>query len=209
MGKNMTRIATPADAPVEGRRERKRRETRERIIDVAMAMFCERGFDAVTVNEIAEAADVSKRSLFDYFPSKEELVNAWQDEFAVVLAEAVTARPASETFTQVVERAMIEALVSTTTVESLAIGTLIRNTPALHARNQLKFHELEAKLVEALQSRKGAKLLRSRLLAMMVIGALRIGTDEWQTKGTLTDKDMGRFSKKVFAALWKEVGAIA
>jgi AcrR family transcriptional regulator len=62
-----------AEAP-EGRRERKRRQTRERIEQAAMALFLERGFDATTIEDITEAADVSKRSFFDYFPSKEDVV---------------------------------------------------------------------------------------------------------------------------------------
>ena len=66
----------------EGRRERKRRETRERIEHAAMTLFLDRGFDATTIEDIAESADVSKRSFFDYFPSKEEVVFAWQDSFA-------------------------------------------------------------------------------------------------------------------------------
>ena len=54
----------------EGRRERKRRQTRERIESVALSLFLERGFDGTTIEDITEAADVSKRSFFDYFPSK-------------------------------------------------------------------------------------------------------------------------------------------
>lgn len=54
----------------EGRRERKKRETRERILQVAAQRFAEEGFDAVTVESLAEAADISKPTLFNYFPSK-------------------------------------------------------------------------------------------------------------------------------------------
>lgn len=54
----------------EGRRERKRRQTRERIEQAAMTLFLQRGFDATTIEDITEAADVSKRSFFDYFPPR-------------------------------------------------------------------------------------------------------------------------------------------
>jgi AcrR family transcriptional regulator len=57
-----------------GLRERKKEQTRRRILAVAMELFGERGFDAVTVNEVAEAAEVAKATLFAYFPSKESLV---------------------------------------------------------------------------------------------------------------------------------------
>jgi AcrR family transcriptional regulator len=57
----------------EGLRERKKRQTRQYISDVATALFVERGFDAVTVAEIADAADVSVNTVYNYFPAKEDL----------------------------------------------------------------------------------------------------------------------------------------
>lgn len=60
----------------EGRRERKKRETRERILQVAGQMFARDGFDAVTVEALAEAADISKPTLFNYFPSKLAILQA-------------------------------------------------------------------------------------------------------------------------------------
>src|SRR6266542_7003388 len=97
-------------APVEGLRERKRRQTRERIANTAMTLFLERGFEATTVEDIASAADVSKRSFFDYFPIKEDVVSAWQDDFGATLAAAVVARPASESLGRVVEEVMTSSI---------------------------------------------------------------------------------------------------
>ncbi|MEV4248473.1 TetR family transcriptional regulator [Streptosporangium canum] len=57
-----------------GLRERKKEQTQRRIAAVALRLFAERGFDAVTINEIAEAAEVAKVTLFKYFPTKESLV---------------------------------------------------------------------------------------------------------------------------------------
>jgi AcrR family transcriptional regulator len=60
--------------PVEGLRARKKRERREAIAAAAMALFLERGFDAVTVADIARAADVAEKTVYNYFPAKEDLV---------------------------------------------------------------------------------------------------------------------------------------
>ena len=59
---------------MEGLRERKKRETRETIARTAMDLFVERGYDAVTVADVARAAEVSEKTVFNYFPAKEDLV---------------------------------------------------------------------------------------------------------------------------------------
>jgi AcrR family transcriptional regulator len=74
---------------VTGLRERKKRQTRQAIAETAMRLFAERGFEAVTVNEIAEAAGVAKVTLFTYFPTKESLVldAVADDDVAKAVAE--------------------------------------------------------------------------------------------------------------------------
>jgi AcrR family transcriptional regulator len=81
-----------------GLRERKKQKTRETIIKVALELFAERGYEHTTIAEIADAADVSPRTIFAYFPSKEDIlfcdVPAIQERFARALkhrAEGVTA----------------------------------------------------------------------------------------------------------------------
>ncbi|WP_336210555.1 TetR family transcriptional regulator [Nonomuraea sp. LPB2021202275-12-8] len=70
-----------------GLRQRKKEQTRRRIAEVALRLFDERGYDAVTVNEIAEAAGVAKVTLFSYFPTKDCLVlEGVQDDTAGVVA---------------------------------------------------------------------------------------------------------------------------
>ncbi|BDM73032.1 hypothetical protein HEK616_65190 [Streptomyces nigrescens] len=77
-----------------GLRERKKEQTRQRIAAVAWRLFAERGFEAVTVNEIAEAAEVAKATLFAYFPTKESL--ALQGVGDDDLAGIVSRRPAGQ-----------------------------------------------------------------------------------------------------------------
>lgn len=74
-------------------RERKKRETRQRISQVATGLFFERGFDAVTVEEIAVAANVSKPTVFNYFARKEDLFLDREDDVTLLLREALGERP--------------------------------------------------------------------------------------------------------------------
>ena len=74
-------------------RESKKRETKQRISDVATGLFFARGFDAVTVEEIAAAANVSKVTVFNYFPRKEDLFLDREDEVKRLLREALGERP--------------------------------------------------------------------------------------------------------------------
>ena len=81
-------------ATTEGLRERKKRQTREAIAQAAMALFVEHGFDAVTVADVARAADVSEKTVFNYFPAKEDLVLHGGEERRAALIEAIRTRPA-------------------------------------------------------------------------------------------------------------------
>jgi len=80
-------------AATEGLRERKKRETREAITRAAWKLFARRGFDAVTVADIARAAKVSEKTVFNYFPAKEDLVFGAGMQRTAALIDAVRARP--------------------------------------------------------------------------------------------------------------------
>lgn len=71
------------------RRERKKDETRQRIVEQAMALFGERGYEAVTMEQIAEAADVAKGTLYNYFSVKEAIVSAYMRACALQAAPEV------------------------------------------------------------------------------------------------------------------------
>ncbi|MFE0153971.1 TetR family transcriptional regulator [Nonomuraea sp. NPDC059007] len=77
----------------EGLRERKKRRTRRHLSQVAMALFVERGFDAVTVAEVAAAAEVAVNTVYNYFPAKEDLVLPPEQASPGRLAAIVAARP--------------------------------------------------------------------------------------------------------------------
>ncbi len=93
-----------------GRRERKKEETKQRIFLMAVQLFNEKGFDATTIDEIAERADVAKGTVFNYFPRKEALLRYLVDEW-LGFAEAVaadTARPAADRIIEVFTQASAE-----------------------------------------------------------------------------------------------------
>ena len=76
-----------------GLRERKKAETRRRIAEAAHRLFGERGFQAVTVVEVARAAEVAEATLFNYFPTKEDLFYSGLEAFGARLVAAVRERP--------------------------------------------------------------------------------------------------------------------
>ncbi|NTJ64734.1 TetR family transcriptional regulator [Agrobacterium rhizogenes] len=188
----------------EGRRERKRRQTRERIESAALRLFLERGFDATTIEDITEAADVSKRSFFDYFPSKEEVVAAWQDGFARELIGAVAAQREDASIVEVIESAVNSALrTAIADPQSLALAALIHNTPTLQARDQLKYAKLEKKLADALFARGSGsqeERLRLGMLAAAVVTMLRIGGERWTQSPQ--DVSLEQFARTMFDELW-------
>ncbi|MFE7798729.1 TetR/AcrR family transcriptional regulator [Nocardia sp. NPDC057440] len=76
-----------------GLRARKKLQTRQQIVDTAAALFAERGFDSVTVAEIACAANVSEKTVFNYFGTKEDLIFSGMDDFSATLLRAIRERP--------------------------------------------------------------------------------------------------------------------
>ncbi|MFB4311704.1 TetR family transcriptional regulator [Actinomadura sp. GTD37] len=91
-----------------GRRERKKQRTREALINAAFTLFAEKGFDATTVEEIADAVDVSSRTFFRYFASKEDVALTFQEEQVRAVASVLAARPADEPIMTALRRTVVE-----------------------------------------------------------------------------------------------------
>jgi AcrR family transcriptional regulator len=123
-----------------GLRERKKQQTREAIAAAAMALFAERGFDAVTVAEVAQAADVSTATVFNYFPTKEDLVYSRFEAFEEALLAAVRERPAGESVLDAFGRFILERSregASRDLGERVATtARIITGSPALLARER-------------------------------------------------------------------------
>ena len=184
-----------------GLRQRKQQETRERLKRAAIALFLERGFEATTIDDIATAADMSRRSFFHYFASKEDVVAAWQEDAAAALVTEILARPADESMLTAAENAIAAAIKRIDPTEAAAMSRLKRDNPALHARDQLKYEKLERALAEGLTQRSGRKSerLKARLVAMIATCAMRVGGESWLIEGT-RDKPEA-FIKRTFDAI--------
>lgn len=125
-----------------GLRERKKAQTRTRIADTAMGLFVERGFDRVTVAEIAAAADVGVSTVFNYFPTKEDLFYDRQDDLVEHLSRVIRARRPGEPFATACRRDMLDLIAARDwragLVDNIAhFYRLVDHSPALQARARL------------------------------------------------------------------------
>lgn len=197
----ISKSKTAAAKAAPGLRERKRQQTRERLTRAAMALFLERGFEATTLDDIAAAADISRRSFFHYFDSKEDVVFAWHEEITAALVAEIAARPASESMLAAAENAIAAMVRQIEPGEAIAMARLKRDNPALQARDQVKYEQLERALAEALARRAGhkAERLGARLVAMIATGAMRIGGELWATEGAREKPEA--LVKRTFAAI--------
>jgi len=143
---------------VEGLRERKKRQTRETIAAAAAALFQLRGFDAVTVADVARAADVSEKTIFNYFPAKEDLVLHDGGERLAALIQAIRERAAGDSLIAPFRAATMAFLdrVEHDPVESIvAIPRLVAGSTALRNRLFLGWEEESAALAPIIAEEAG------------------------------------------------------
>ncbi|MCZ4124888.1 TetR/AcrR family transcriptional regulator [Streptomyces sp. H39-S7] len=127
------------DERAEGLRERKKRQTRQYISDVATGLFLERGFDEVTIAEIADAADVSVNTVYNYFPDKADLFFDRHDEVVQRLSGIVRGRRPGESAVGAVVRTLRDELVMVSPSLGLIPGyagfmRICHSSPALMAK---------------------------------------------------------------------------
>ncbi|WP_437587033.1 TetR/AcrR family transcriptional regulator [Sorangium sp. So ce1000] len=172
-----------------GLRERKKQQTRLAISQVATRMFIERGFDEVTVAEVAEAAQVSVNTVFNYFAAKEELFFDQAEEVEDAPSRVVRERRAGESAVDALHRRFQEMLkdkrwpLSDATRLKPFLAT-IEASPALKARGRLILERTEQRLAQTLIEETGAPPddPTARAVAAMVIGLQRILIQEAQAR---------------------------
>lgn len=164
-----------------GWRGRKREETGRRIGEAGFRLMAERGYEATTLDAIAEAAGISRRTFFHYFKSKEEVLLAWQDGFAERFRAIVLAQDGAATPLEALANAQVALVAGTDTEETRALDRVIRGSERLRAANQAKYLTLEAMGFEALcrlwpEPERRARL---RAAAMAGVGAMRLAFEDW------------------------------
>lgn len=175
------------DAPNPGLRERKKQQTRDEISAVATRMFADRGFDQVTIAEVAEAAGVAKMTVTNHFPLKEDLVFDRHDHMVNGVADAIRTRSTGEPALACAHRYYKESLtVGDTTLGHLGIGfaRLVEASPALTARERQIHDQRESALAAVLVAEKGAESagqsspltadLTARVVAAQIASAFRV-----------------------------------
>ncbi|MFI1155508.1 TetR/AcrR family transcriptional regulator [Streptomyces sioyaensis] len=145
----------------EGLRERKKRQTRQYISDVATGLFLERGFDAVTIAEIAEAAEVSVNTVYNYFPAKEDLFFDRSKGVADRLSRFVRGRAAGESAAVAVLRELRDEVEAVSPRVGLMEGyerfmRVVHDAPTLKARLWYLQQEVHDNLEVTLREETGA-----------------------------------------------------
>lgn len=185
----------------QGLRARKKRATREAIATTARRLFAARGFDDVTVAEIAAAADVSEKTVFNHFATKEDLVFAGGEERLAQLQTAIAQRPAGTSVLDVF-RASSEAMLDTIAAgagdDRLVVPRIVRDSPTLQKRLAVGWEHEAATLVAVVAEATGADdddlvpAVVARTLAWTLITIFRVAFD-----GLLAGEDPERLAARL------------
>jgi AcrR family transcriptional regulator len=173
-------------------RTRRRRRFRDAAQAAALEMFSARGYDVVTMAEIAEALDVSERTLFRYFPSKESLLDPAHEELVERLAAELGARPTGEPAFVAVREALraVGDEIDHDRGSFVARMSLVEASPQLQAHLLRRQSELEDAIAQVVAARTGLDDpddLRPRLVAASAVSALRVAVERWMAADTGED----------------------
>jgi AcrR family transcriptional regulator len=171
-----------------GRRNRKKVETREALRWAALRLALEDGYDKLTVEAITEAADVSVRTFFNYFASKDDALFAPDPDGAEALAVGLAARPPGEppvASLRAVLGQLAESFIEREPMWQARIE-LVRANPQLWPRLFAGFSAFERVLTEAVAARTGCDPdvdLYPGVVAAAVVGAMRVAMAHWRAAG--------------------------
>lgn len=176
-----------------GLRERKKAATEQVIVDVAMKLFGEHGFRATTVDDIATAAGIGRRTFFRYFPTKEDIVLDPRRLDRAFARAALRERRGSmndvESVMAVLAEVQRRGFAAFRPEHQRVLHELSHDEPELAARSFLLMQEMRDLVVEALLRKRASRSerLRARLLAMACIVAVDTGVTMWIEGGMRED----------------------
>jgi AcrR family transcriptional regulator len=184
------RTPRPASAPQLGLRERKKLKTRLAIREATYGLIRRQGYDATTVEQIAEAAEVSPSTVFRYFPTKEDIVLT--DEFDPVLEHELLLRPADEPIVESLRQVLRRAVVlgfSAEPDEAVLRTRLMIEVPAVRSRMLESMSVTGGILCRVIAERTGRDPgdLEVRAFSMGLIGALTETMAYWAEHGHKED----------------------
>jgi AcrR family transcriptional regulator len=190
--------------PQPGLRERKKQRTRETIARVALQLFEERGYQATTLDDIAEAADVSTRTIFSYYPSKEDILFADFPEMKAALARALDERPDSADALDTLRGFILSLEKDELHLRRVAI---VRRDATLQGRERARLAEIEGLVAAAIARDLNAAAddLRPRLIAASLIAAFEALDAR---PDTAAPEDLAALIDPVFAFLRGGLGAL-
>jgi AcrR family transcriptional regulator len=160
-----------------GLRERRKQETRQAISDIATQMFVARGFDEVTIAQVADAAGVAKMTVTNYFPRKEDLVFDRAEAVERHLANVIAARAPGESMLAAIRRDYTEAVAKadvTLGLSSPAFAAMILNSPVLVSRAREMLDQRERALGDAIAAETGTDNPQQRLAAALLASVHRV-----------------------------------
>lgn len=164
-----------------GLRERRKQQTRQAISDMATELFVARGFDAVTIAQVADAAGVAKMTVTNYFPRKEDLVFDRAEGIIRSLAEAFAARAPGESLLAAIRRDYAERVARadvTLGLSSPAFARMIEGSPVLASRGLEMLYQRERALGDAIAGETGGDDPQQRLVAALVSSVHRVLYEE-------------------------------
>ena len=172
-------------SPPIGLRERKRRETLRRITDAGVCLFIENGFEGTTVEEIAAAAGISRRTFFHYFKSKDDILLSLQSNVGGMFAAEVRMAPPYGSPFELVRNAALKACAAIPSDDMLAIDRLMRGSASVQARKQASYRQQEETLLAALKEHwpDPKRETRLRVIAMVAVGTTRLASETFNQEG--------------------------
>ena len=190
-----------------GLRERKRRETRQRITETGLKLFIANGYEATTLDAIAEASGIARRTFFHYFKSKEEIILAWQGALPDRVRAAVLEQESALSPLAAVQSAVTVLAADMRPDVAITISKIVRSSEQLRAGNQVKFLNMEQAAFEALCALWPDEARRDglRLAAMVGLGAMRLSLDAWVNEEGR--RPLTEHLQAAFARLDTELGA--